>query len=1261
MLTKNPSKRITLDDVLKSEFVARLPKQDYMELGVPRAVSVYKDELQALHLQAEKRRQYLAQLVKLKKEQTEVVLHPLVGSEVVSRGLVSPGDRSSTGGVHVQPQLALVQQQQFAGAPHSGPEELANNYDKYGRPRGLASQELPAGQVGTRREFQAPVSKMIEIRGEEDLLLNLARATGNVQNLVLNRSARYGVEFEEHSTDLHGADSTQSKKSLDIDLSDKLLLKSTETERADSSSAAPQSGQTTHHNDTGQGTSMSLKHVAFSEASDHRSSNARQLESTQISPSKRRQRPTLCAYYDDEGALGTGGFGSVFLAKHRKTGQLRAVKKICINDSDLTQRKFLSTELSLLLNLDHPNVIKIYEWFEEKGFLYMVMEYCSGGELEDVWTELNTIAARPAPGHHLGVNAAPKGAVVEPAGGADGHSGTSADILRSGTREQQGPSKVSGFRGSRFIVSTVARKLIADHNEKQKLAALQVASSATKRKKSGAAALPKIPPISKLGEEGSGKTPALGSSKQVGAPVASIPLVPSPGGSVFPPRDNSGKSDSSGGHSLLSGSGEQDGVVDITSPSRHRQLQTGAGYTRLEAELMPPEAAAQDKDRVVSVSSIEAGGRSSVTMSKVLRAGRAGKRLQGGSSSANNYVEAGGFAFATNSNALAWRLRDLYGNYGRDADAANENVNCATGAPSGVKNEAQVYRPPPLIAPASSSWSSDARDLKMSSGELQRVQGLEAQLLTTSSEQFPVVDRTNFGGGSEAAKPSLLVQRSVMFSGTGVQQLASHVQREMRSASSNSNSAVVESSQGSSSSSRPTVMPDTHPHVVWLKRIFLQIFSALNYCHRLQVVHRDMKPQNCLLKEMSGAVSGNYRGIMSSLPASSASPLSSRTPTSMTMTTSAAIPSSSLSQNKRAVINKYYVKLVDFGLAAIEEGRDLHRIVGTPYYMAPEVCDKEHARDFGYTEKIDIWACGVMLYVLLTNGEHPFLTPESHEKKWPKKFFHRVKHCAPHVGPMLGKGCADVWGASDLHDGAAVSGASLADPANNCYSYVLSPACLDLVLWCLQKDPAKRPSAGDIVNHPWLLSIEKDTLLTEEMGKCLKRLIPYSKYPRPVRLLQLLAAREATGEELSTERALFYRVDKRTNTRTGLLDRESVRLSFLEDLGVRLADEDLDLIFDELDLRVGAAEYHSRLLGYTQFLAATGSVRDLLQREKIVDRVFEYFDLDNSGSIEPEQLQQILGPVNTFLPSGERAPALSRLDFRAFCRALAEQGTDHVE
>lgn len=98
------------------------------------------------------------------------------------------------------------------------------------------------------------------------------------------------------------------------------------------------------------------------------------------------------------------------------------------------------------------------------------------------------------------------------------------------------------------------------------------------------------------------------------------------------------------------------------------------------------------------------------------------------------------------------------------------------------------------------------------------------------------------------------------------------------------------------------------------RRFFQQIISALDYCHRHNIVHRDLKPENVLLDE------------------------------------------------------KQNVKIADFGLSNImKDGEFLKTSCGSPNYAAPEVISGKYYAG----PEVDIWSCGVILYVMLC-GRLPF-------------------------------------------------------------------------------------------------------------------------------------------------------------------------------------------------------------------------------------------------------------------------------------------------
>jgi len=107
-----------------------------------------------------------------------------------------------------------------------------------------------------------------------------------------------------------------------------------------------------------------------------------------------------------------------------------------------------------------------------------------------------------------------------------------------------------------------------------------------------------------------------------------------------------------------------------------------------------------------------------------------------------------------------------------------------------------------------------------------------------------------------------------------------------------------------------------------LSVLFYQVFSGLCYLHENNILHRDIKPENILIssKEKDLLTDEEY----------------------------------------------FWIQIIDFGTAKIFEGnKNLKRIVGSSYYIAPEVLNHD------YNEKCDTWSVGVILYMFLA-GKAPF-------------------------------------------------------------------------------------------------------------------------------------------------------------------------------------------------------------------------------------------------------------------------------------------------
>ena len=79
--------------------------------------------------------------------------------------------------------------------------------------------------------------------------------------------------------------------------------------------------------------------------------------------------------------LGTGRNGAVRLCIHRKTGVQYAVKTLKKNQVKNDDIDTLKQEIRFMADLDHPNILRIYEYYETADNLYLILELCSGGEL----------------------------------------------------------------------------------------------------------------------------------------------------------------------------------------------------------------------------------------------------------------------------------------------------------------------------------------------------------------------------------------------------------------------------------------------------------------------------------------------------------------------------------------------------------------------------------------------------------------------------------------------------------------------------------------------------------------------------------------------------------------------------------------------------------------------------------------------------------------------------------------------------------------
>ncbi|NWX28235.1 KCC2G kinase, partial [Notiomystis cincta] len=175
-----------------------------------------------------------------------------------------------------------------------------------------------------------------------------------------------------------------------------------------------------------------------------------------------------------------------------------------------------------------------------------------------------------------------------------------------------------------------------------------------------------------------------------------------------------------------------------------------------------------------------------------------------------------------------------------------------------------------------------------------------------------------------------------------------------------------------------------------------QILESVNHIHQHDIVHRDLKPENLLLaSKCKGAA----------------------------------------------------VKLADFGLAIEVQGEQQawFGFAGTPGYLSPEVLRKDP-----YGKPVDIWACGVILYILLV-GYPPFWDEDQH------KLYQQIKA-----------------GAYDF-------------PSPEWDT--VTPEAKNLINQMLTINPAKRITADQALKHPWVCqrSTVASMMHRQETVECLRK------------------------------------------------------------------------------------------------------------------------------------------------------------------------------
>ncbi|CAI0437221.1 unnamed protein product [Linum tenue] len=296
------------------------------------------------------------------------------------------------------------------------------------------------------------------------------------------------------------------------------------------------------------------------------------------------------------------------------------------------------------------------------------------------------------------------------------------------------------------------------------------------------------------------------------------------------------------------------------------------------------------------------------------------------------------------------------------------------------------------------------------------------------------------------------------------------------------------------------------------------IVNVVHICHFMGVMHRDLKPENFLLSSKDN--------------------------------------------------NTALLKATDFGLSVfIEEGKVYRDIVGSAYYVAPEVLRRR------YGKETDVWSAGVILYILLS-GVPPFWAENE-------------------------KGIFDAILQGDI------------DFESHPWP-VISSGAKDLVQKMLTQDPKRRITAAQVLDHPWLK--EGGEASDKPIDSAvLSRMKQFRAMNKLKKLALKVIAENLSKEEIQGLKSMFANID---TDNSGTITYEELK-SGLARLGSKLTEVEVKQLMEAADVDGNGT------IDYIEFITATMH-RHRLERDEHLFKAFQYFDKDSSGFITKDELEMAM-------------------------------------
>ena len=312
-----------------------------------------------------------------------------------------------------------------------------------------------------------------------------------------------------------------------------------------------------------------------------------------------------------------------------------------------------------------------------------------------------------------------------------------------------------------------------------------------------------------------------------------------------------------------------------------------------------------------------------------------------------------------------------------------------------------------------------------------------------------------------------------------------------------------------------------------LSVLFYQVFSGLCYLHENNILHRDMKPENILI-----------------------------------------------SKKEKDLYNDeeyFWIQIIDFGTAKIfEHDKKLKSIVGSAYYIAPEVLNQD------YNEKCDTWSVGVILYMFIT-GRAPFGGQSN------KEIINAIKTQTLDV--------------------------------NNEKLLKASPEVRDLIIGLLKNDTNERLSAKQALNHIWFTKFNGRKLFgnfrDEDIQMYIDNLFNYSFHSKIQQLVIAFLVHNLPTTDSSRNILKLYRYFNESGD-CKLAKEELIK-------GLSKYRDKVEVIKKVENLFILLDSDNNGFIEYEEFLRACIDKKEILT-EEYLKYAFNFLDKENKGILTAEQI-----------------------------------------